>query len=225
MNKIQQKKNIFLKYSEKNKKSTAKRNNTVLNANTEKVSLEDKNIRSHIKSYNIDKKKNKLHSKNVTYFFFNKDIQIMSKNSFKKHGHYQKWTYFFKRLFGMNKNILKYILPYWGIHKHSLYTTTDEYFFIYFKYILRNYSDFFSLSWFLLYIKQRTYLLTLLIKGIRFIKHLPSRGQRTRSNYKTVRMHNTDYNYSVYKKTINKHTVTIKYPSWKQTASFYFHRY
>jgi len=87
-------------------------NNMQYKVPTKAVLVQENKKRSSKKSYNIYLKKNKLHSKNVAYFFFNKDIHIMSKSSFKKHGHYQKWTYFFKRLFGINKNILNYILPY-----------------------------------------------------------------------------------------------------------------
>jgi len=169
---------------------------------------------------------NTFNKKNITFFFFNKKNYLINNNNFKKHGDYQNWKFFCSRLFGFNKKLLIYILPFLGYNKNIFYTDTDETYFIFFKYFLKYYCDFFTLSWFLIYLKQRVNLLPLLIKGIRFIKKLPCRGQRTHSNYHTSKKKKTPkFNLLSFKKKLNKRTLLVKFPNWKQIDSFYFHRF
>lgn len=164
-------------------------------------------------SFTAETGKYALQKKYVSYFFFNKDIHIVHDDNFKRHGHYQKWTYFYSRLLGINEKLNAYWLPYFGYHKSIQFTTTDEYFFIYFKYLLSKFADYFTLSWLILYMKQRRQLLPVFIRGIRYLKRLPSRGQRTRSNYSTVSNSTLVTTYEHFKRNVNKQTLHLIYPS------------
>lgn len=163
--------------------------------------------------------------KNVTFFFYNRKIHLINNLTFKKHNSYQCWTYFYSRLFGFNKNISSYFLSFIGYNKNIIFTNSDEYFFLFFKSFLKFYSDYFSLSWFLTYLKQRAYLLPLLSKGYRFFKKYPSRGQRTRSNFRNSKKRIDKNTYFSVKKKLTNHYKYIHYPSWKEINSFYFHSY
>jgi hypothetical protein len=88
----------------------------------------------------------------------------------------------------------------------------DEFFFILFKSFLKNYSDYLSLSWFLLYLKQRSFLLPLLFRGVRYLKRLPSRGQRTCSNYNTNKNRKDNRNYFSFKKKLTNHYKSVNFP-------------
>lgn len=168
---------------------------------------------------------NQLNKKNVTFFFYNKKSHLINNNNFNKPGNYQNWSYLCSRIYGLNKRLINYLIPFLGYNKNVLFTNIDEYYFLFFKHFLKNNSSYFSLSWYVLYLKQRTSLLPLLIKGIRFLKKLPSRGQRTRSNYNTSKKMNKKISYSSFKKKLNKRNLNIRFPNWKQIESFYFHRF
>lgn len=163
--------------------------------------------------------------KHTTFFFYNKKMQITSKFRFKRPGNYQHWEYFYSRLFGLNKNMKNYLVSFYGYHNDMLFTNLDEYFFFNFKIFLRNYSDYFSLSWFLTFLRQRDVLLPLLRKGIRFLRKLPCRGQRTTSNYETSKKRSKLPSYLSFKRKLTSTYVSKFYPGWQHIESFYFHRF
>ena len=109
-------------------------------------------------------------------------------------------------------NIVQYILPFLGYNKNIKFTDVEEYFFIVFKHLLYLKSNYFALSWFLLSLEQRKSVLPLLIRGIRYIKNLPSRGQRTHSNYRTAH-NNKKVHYNVFIKKLNKRYIATNFPS------------
>jgi hypothetical protein len=101
----------------------------------------------------------------------------------------------------------------------------EESFFISLKWLLKNFIDFFTLSWYILYLNQRTYFLPLLRKGLRFIFKYPSRGQRTRSNYRTINKSPKLMNVKRFRQKITSEYVVTKYPNWTNLKTFYFHRF
>ena len=112
----------------------------------------------------------------------------------------------------MNHKVLNYIKSFLGYNSYIKYHNNDEFFFSYFKDILTDYSDFFSLGWYMLYLRQRKYILPLFIRGIRFFNNLPCRGQRTHSNYNTSKRKKKVYDYLLLKKKLNDVFIKNKYP-------------
>jgi len=163
--------------------------------------------------------------KKTTFFFYNKKKIYLNNSNIILHGSYQNWSYFFYRIYGLNKKSLYYILNFFGYNKNILFTNTDEFFFICFKYLFKLMFDYFSLNWYLIYLKQRDLLLPLLYKGIRFLKKYPCRGQRTNSNYRTSKKRKNINSYSNFYKKLDNVLLNAKYPSWKNIETFYFHRY
>ena len=154
----------------------------------------------------------KLNKKHITFFFLNESFFFITDATFKNHSKFQNWIFLCSRIYGFNKNIVSQLLPYVGCNKNILFTNVDEIFFIFFKHFLRQFSDFFSLSWYLTYLKQRTFLLPLLFKGMRYIKKLPCRGQRTRSNYNISHKRKNIINYFSFKKKLNNIFISKYYP-------------
>ena len=163
--------------------------------------------------------------KNITFFFYNKKIHYINNLNFKNHNYFQCWTFVFSRLFGLNKNISFYFLHFIGYNKNIIFTNVDHSYFLFLKSFLRFYSDYFSLSWFLTYLKQRALLLPLLIKGIRFLKKVPCRGQRTKSNYNNSKKRIDHGTYWKVKKNLTNDDKWMHYPSWKEMDTFYFHKF
>lgn len=162
--------------------------------------------------------------KNVTFFFHNKKVHLINKLSFKRHHNFQCWKYLCSKVFGFNNNISSYILKFIGYNKKIMFTDLDEYYFFIFKSFLRCYSDYLSLSWFLIYLKQRRVLLRFFFRGYRFNKRLPSRGQRTWSNNKTSK-HRTIIGFRGFKRKLKRDYRALHFPNWKEINSFYFHRF
>ena len=93
------------------------------------------------------------------------------------------------------------------------------------KWLLKYNINYFALSWYLSYLSQRTYLLPLLRKGLRYLFKYPCRGQRTRSNYKTVRKVPKLIHVNKFKQKITTEYIIIKYPTWEHIDTFYFHKF
>lgn len=170
-------------------------------------------------------KRNSLNQINIAYFFFDKKVHLINSDTYEKHKNYQCWTNHLKCFFGFNRNFLFYMLPILGYNRNILFTNTDEYYFTCFKYLLRYYGYYFTLSWYFLYLRQRHFILPLFDRGIRFYKKLPCRGQRTKSNYKNSRKVNKNVNLSFFKKKLNKRFIIKKFPSFNEMHLFYFHRF
>lgn len=181
------------------------------------------------KIINIDKKyiyhNFFCNKKNTTFFHHNNKIYYINTLSFKNHSSFQSWIYFSSKIFGLNKNIIVYLLSFIGCHRNIIYTDLEEYVFMFLKCFLKHYNDYFSLSWYLTYLKERSYLLPLLYKGNRYIKKLPSRGQRTRSNYENCKNRKYKSSYNDFKKRLTNIYKDTYFPSWKKMENFYFHRY
>lgn len=163
--------------------------------------------------------------KNISFFFYNKKMHIINNIHFKNHSYFQNWVYFCSRVFGFNKNILKYFLSFIGCNKNIYYTNLEEHSFLFIRSFLKYYNDYFSLSWYLLFLKERSFLLPLLYRGFRYIKKLPSRGQRTRSNYETSKKRKEKYSFNSFKKRLTNSYKDLNFPNWKKIESFYFYRY
>jgi hypothetical protein len=181
------------------------------------------------KIINIDKKYHfhnyYCNQKNTTFFFYNKKIQIINNLNFKSHSSFQSWIYFSSKFFGFNKNILKYFLNFVGLHKNVFFTNLDEISFLYLKSFFKYYNNYFSLNWYLIFLKERSLLLPLLYKGFRYSKKLPSRGQRTRSNYKNTKKRKEKPLYNEFKKSLTNSYINSHFPNWKLIDTFYFHRF
>jgi len=182
----------------------------------------DNNIASNPNFYYIN---NSCNKQNIAFFFYSKPYYLTFSNSFNKHSNFQNWGYLCSRIYGLNKKTICYILSFLGYNKNILFTNLDESFFIFFKHLLRIKSDFFSLNWFLTYLKERTYLLPLLLKGMRYIKKLPCRGQRTHSNYNNSKKRKNIIDYFNFKKKLNNVYISRYFPGYNQIESFYFHRF
>lgn len=118
----------------------------------------------------------------------------------------------FKRLYGYNYALNKYLLGYIGYNVKIQFLSVGKEFFTMLKGVLRHYSTYFSLAWYVYYLGQRTYLLPLLRRGLRAIFKYPCRGQRTRSNYKTVRALPRIINVNVFKQKLTMEEIILKYP-------------
>lgn len=163
--------------------------------------------------------------KSTTFFFFNKKLQNINNLNFKKPLNFNTWSYYFSKNYGFNKNCLHYFLSYIGVHKDILYTDLDEYTFLYLKSFFKYFYEYFSLSWYLIFLKERSNLLPLFYKGNRYLKKLPSRGQRTHSNYKNSKTRTNTPLYNVFIKRLTNVYKSTNFPTWKQIDSFYFHRF
>lgn len=100
-----------------------------------------------------------------------------------------------------------------GCNSNIHYTDLEEYTFLFLRSFLKYYNDYFSLSWYLLFLKERSFLLPLLYKGNRYIKKLPSRGQRTRSNYENSKKRKEKPSFSNFKKRLTNSYKDIHFPS------------
>lgn len=178
---------------------------------------------------NIDKKYlyHNLHCnrKNVTFFNYNNKAFLINNTNFKSHFSFQSWTYFNSRIFGLNNNIIKYFLSFIGCHTNIFFTDLEEYSFSLFRSLLKYYNDYFSLSWYLLLLYERSILLPFTYRGSRYLKKLPSRGQRTRSNYENSKKRRDLPYYEHFKKRLTSSYKDAHFPSWRRMEYFYFHRF
>lgn len=162
----------------------------------------------------------KCQKKNITFFFYNKKINIKYLKST-----YKTRLFFASKMFGWNKSMFELFFHYTGCHKEILYTNLDEYSFLFLKSFLKYYDSYFSLNWYLLFLKERSVVLPLLSRGQRYIKKLPSRGQRTRSNYETNKQRREKLSYKLFQKRLTNAYKTKHFPNWKNMDFFYFHKY
>lgn len=178
---------------------------------------------------NIDKKflyhNIYCNKKNVTFFNYNNKSYVINNIVFKSHFTYHSWTYFHSRIFGLNTNITKYFLSFIGCNSNILFTDLEEYSFNLFRSLLKYYNDYFSLSWYLLLLHERSLLMPFLYRGSRYLKHFPSRGQRTRSNYESSKKRKELPYYEHFKKRLTTSYKDTFFPSWRKMEYFYFHRY
>ena len=163
--------------------------------------------------------------KNTAYFFYNEKIQMINNLNFKTHSFFQNWIYLFTKVYGFNKNTKVYFLNFVGCNKNVLFTDLDECIFLFFKSFSKYYNDYFSLNWYLIFLKERSFLLPLLHKGVRYIKKLPSRGQRTRSNYESIKKRIEKPSYESFVKRLTNAYINENFPNWNQLYQFYFHRF